>query len=61
MCGRELVGRWQDVLGNVVKYTGILSKEADVEDLLWVAKPEVLKLRIESCVFRTEIRDAEAC
>ena len=61
MRGRELIGRWQNVLGNIVKYTGILSKEADVEDLLWVAKPEMLKLRIESCVFGTEIRNAEAC
>ncbi len=55
------MGRGQNIFGDEIKYTGVVSKQANVEDLLGVAQTEMLKLRIESGVFRTEVRDAEAC
>ena len=34
----ELRRRWEDIFGNGVEYAGILPKEADVEDFLWITE-----------------------
>lgn len=61
MGGRKLVGRRQNIFSDVVKYAGVVSKQADVKNLLWVAEPEMLKLRVQTCALRTEVGYAETC
>lgn len=57
MGGGEFPGRWQNVLGNGVEDSRILSEDADIKDLLRLAEPEMFELGIETS-FGSEVRDA---
>ncbi len=61
MSRREFLTRRQYVFGDGVENAGVLTKEADVEDLLWVTETEMLKLRIETGFLGSEIWDTETC
>lgn len=57
MGGGEFPGRWQNVLGNGVEDSRILSEDADIKDLLRLAEPEMFELGIETS-FGSKVRDA---